>query len=66
LSVKHRVELRNDMSWDVKKLYGTWEDLGNNNVLRLDEDGDFKLTPLGDGLESEHPIIKALGSTRGV
>jgi hypothetical protein len=54
------------MSWDVKKLYGTWEDLGNNNVLRLDEDGNFKLTPLGDGLESEHPIIKALGSTRGV
>jgi hypothetical protein len=53
------------MSYDVKKLYGTWENLSNNNILRLDEDGDFKLTPLGGGPESEHPIMKALGNTRG-
>jgi hypothetical protein len=53
------------MSYDVKKLYGTWENLGNNNILRLDEDGGFKLTPLGGGPESETLIMKAFGNTRG-
>lgn len=53
------------MEYDLKKLYGSWYDSENDNILKLDSDGDFKITIVSDGSRGMDLFVKAFGSVRG-
>jgi len=49
------------MTYDVKDLHGVWVNLDDDSLLRLEEGGDFKLTPSDDSSVTVARGINVIG-----
>lgn len=53
------------MTYDAGNLHGAWENLDDDSILRLEADGDFRLTPGSDSPVSDDPSVSLVGDISG-
>ncbi len=53
------------MTYDVRDLHGVWVNLDDNSLLKLEEDGNFKITPSDDSPETAGRWVNMINSMSG-
>jgi hypothetical protein len=53
------------MTYDAGNLPGAWENLDDESLLKLDADGDFRLTPAIDSSVSGHQLVDMVAAISG-